>query len=426
MANEIGAVETVKVSAFGTPVGAPKQPLASADDVFSDELVETVAGGALHIRFLDDTNLRLGSASQVRLDQFVYDPATGSEKLVVELGQGMFRLVTGNITSEKIEIVTPVGIVGVRGTDFVLHILLTSIVIAVISGSVTFKHLIAGIPELVVGESDTASVDASGQIESGVPIPPVDIGLGHDAARALLAIMQLRSDSGPHDGQNAPYNEAGEEAAQGDQDDESAVDVDGAGGLAGSGSAGLGGPPELDGDSDQNDPNELLTQLEGVTNHTEGVTLEGGDGFDLLIGGPGNDLLRGHGGIDVLFGNAGDDTLEGGEGIDGLIGGPGADTLTGGPDFDVFFLAPGDGGATLALADVITDFTPGEDFIILIGLDDDDITIGADGDDAFIQVTATGEFLARGIGTAGLIDLDIDVFDTIAEIPTVVPDNLMI
>ena len=44
------------------------------------------------------------------------------------------------------------------------------------------------------------------------------------------------------------------------------------------------------------------------------ITLDGGDGADILLGGPGNDTLRGAAGDDVLLGGGGTDVLDGGTG----------------------------------------------------------------------------------------------------------------
>lgn len=99
--------------------------------------------------------------------------------------------------------------------------------------------------------------------------------------------------------------------------------------------------------------------------------LSGGDGNDVLygelgrdeiFGDLGDDLLSGGDDRDRLFGGAGDDTLDGGAGRDALSGGTGADLLTGGNGADVFLFALGDEGCT------ITDFTPGSDVLVLLGV----------------------------------------------------------
>ena len=82
----------------------------------------------------------------------------------------------------------------------------------------------------------------------------------------------------------------------------------------------------------------------------EGFTLLGGDDLIDLSGAPNGFTVDGGTGNDVLIGSSFADTLS---------GGLGADTLTGGTGADVFSL--GD----LTVADVITDYTPGEDTIDL-------------------------------------------------------------
>jgi Ca2+-binding RTX toxin-like protein len=86
-----------------------------------------------------------------------------------------------------------------------------------------------------------------------------------------------------------------------------------------------------------------------------------------LLGGPGNDRIFGRGGSDQFFGDdpadpgvSGDDSIDGGEGNDIITGGPGRDTLTGGAGSDSFVFAASTDGI-----DVITDFTIGEDQLVL-------------------------------------------------------------
>ena len=57
------------------------------------------------------------------------------------------------------------------------------------------------------------------------------------------------------------------------------------------------------------------------------LTLDGGDGDDVLVGGAGDDTLRGGAGDDVLLGGPGNDTLDGGPGDNVVIQSLGADTV---------------------------------------------------------------------------------------------------
>lgn len=90
-------------------------------------------------------------------------------------------------------------------------------------------------------------------------------------------------------------------------------------------------------------------------------TLNGGNANDLLDGGSDNDVLNGDNGNDTLLGGSGADQLFGQNGDDLLNGGLGNDTLQGGRGSDRFVLAVGEG------TDTITDFTNGQDRIVLSG-----------------------------------------------------------
>ena len=63
-----------------------------------------------------------------------------------------------------------------------------------------------------------------------------------------------------------------------------------------------------------------------------------------------------------IYGMAGNDTIKGSPGDDWVSGGPGSDTMTGGPGKNSFLLTSGSG------QDVITDFAPGMDKLVLQGI----------------------------------------------------------
>ncbi|MBW4682264.1 MAG: hypothetical protein KME19_19410 [Microcoleus vaginatus WJT46-NPBG5] len=110
----------------------------------------------------------------------------------------------------------------------------------------------------------------------------------------------------------------------------------------------------------------------------------------MLIGNTGNDTLSGDAGNDALYGNAGADLLDGGDGNDSLHGGKDNDTLIGGSGDDILSgdmgndsLTGGAGSDRFVLKqsagnDIITDFTDGEDLLVLAaGLTFENLTITA-------------------------------------------------
>ncbi len=72
-----------------------------------------------------------------------------------------------------------------------------------------------------------------------------------------------------------------------------------------------------------------VIEASGVGAGVVGLTLDGGDGDDVLIGGEGDDILLGGAGDDVLIGGGGNDILDGGDGddieIQGFVAGAATD-----------------------------------------------------------------------------------------------------
>ncbi len=154
--------------------------------------------------------------------------------------------------------------------------------------------------------------------------------------------------------------------------------------------------------------------------------IAGNSGNDSIFGGKGSDSVDGNSGRDSLFGDLGNDTVNGGDDSDFLFGGKGSDSISGnsgndvlsgdrdsdvligGDGADVFVLSRyvtadpfrTSGGASLANADAIADFTAGTDLIGLgEGVSFSDLNILEAGNDTVIQDRVTGEFFAtlRGV-----------------------------
>ena len=145
--------------------------------------------------------------------------------------------------------------------------------------------------------------------------------------------------------------------------------------------------------------------------------LRGGGSDDALTGNALNNYVDGSGGNDYLAGGVGDDYLDAGVGDDYLVGGAGADILVGKAGKDTFVLRQGDGGNSIALADVLTDYQDGTDSIGLGGgLTYADLVItqgnGSHVNDAVIQ-RSSGEYLAI-VQNVNAPMLDLFDFKTVA------------
>ena len=152
--------------------------------------------------------------------------------------------------------------------------------------------------------------------------------------------------------------------------------------------------------------------------------LKGGGGDDVIYGGDDNDTIQGNAGNDTLYGDDGDDTLNGGDGDDSLFGGfgddfiwgrSGNDIVTGDLGADQFFYGDGDG------ADIITDFTMGEDWLNVSTMTDgtggsvtaDEVVVVTNGDSTQTLIFADGTSITVAPGTLDLTDTETQISDLV-------------
>jgi hypothetical protein len=109
--SRIGTAQTVRPEASGSIAGT----LSAGSGVHANETVKTGSAGDAGLRFNDESNLKVGPSSQVRLDKFVYDPNKGTGSTVIEATRGTFRFTTGAQNKGEVKIKTPYGTLGTRG-----------------------------------------------------------------------------------------------------------------------------------------------------------------------------------------------------------------------------------------------------------------------------------------------------------------------
>ena len=77
--------------------------------------------GKMRIDFVDETRLDVVDHSRVVIDEFIYDPATGTGKLDMRATLGAVRYASGQIAKnsrQQVRLRTPTATISVRGTDF--------------------------------------------------------------------------------------------------------------------------------------------------------------------------------------------------------------------------------------------------------------------------------------------------------------------
>lgn len=112
-------------------VNAEREPpvaLAKGDNVLDDDTISTGDASRAQLLMTDGAKIAIRPNSVLRIDEYTYSDAaavvtTSQDKSVMSLVKGGFRSITGAIgreNREDYEVRTPVGVLGIRGTDFAL------------------------------------------------------------------------------------------------------------------------------------------------------------------------------------------------------------------------------------------------------------------------------------------------------------------
>ena len=115
-AQSIGKVGAVNPDTTGTPPGGAVRTLVVGAGVQQKERIQTSAQGSAQILFSDSSTLNVGRNSSIVLDEYVYDPKSGTGSMLASMTRGVVRFVGGQIShTQGVTINTPVGSLGIRG-----------------------------------------------------------------------------------------------------------------------------------------------------------------------------------------------------------------------------------------------------------------------------------------------------------------------
>ena len=96
-------------------VDGKSQPISTGTEVYSNEVVRTAPASVADLKFVDESNLSIGPASEIVLDKFIYDPTGSTGTVVIQATRGAFRFVSGKQDKKNYQIKTPFGTIGIRG-----------------------------------------------------------------------------------------------------------------------------------------------------------------------------------------------------------------------------------------------------------------------------------------------------------------------
>ncbi|HVY98201.1 MAG TPA: FecR family protein [Dongiaceae bacterium] len=178
--SEVGDVQAVERSAFGTPPDASKEPKRAGDPVAFKELLETLTRSGMLVRFSDGSKLTLGADSKVLVDDFVYDPGNPTSKALISLPAGKLRYVTGSMPKGQTTIDTPNATMVLRGTNVAVDSRGDDTLLYVEEGSVSVHSKLTG-QDTLVKEGESVLIGANGIVSTSIERtgdPLVDDGFG--------------------------------------------------------------------------------------------------------------------------------------------------------------------------------------------------------------------------------------------------------
>jgi len=117
----IGYVKTVTGQALVITAGQSVKAQPGTAVLLGSQL-KTGQAATLGVSFKDGTVMSFGPDTELTVDEYLYAPAQDQLKLTARLGKGSLDYLSGVIARLKpgaVQIKTPAGIIGVRGTRFV-------------------------------------------------------------------------------------------------------------------------------------------------------------------------------------------------------------------------------------------------------------------------------------------------------------------
>lgn len=115
----IGEVTEVTGEAKIIRADGTEEPVILGTEVYEGDIIETEGASAVNIGFVDESSFAVSSDARIAIDEFVFDPASESGAQDFSVLRGVFMYTSGLIGRENpdsVEIDTPVGSIGIRGT----------------------------------------------------------------------------------------------------------------------------------------------------------------------------------------------------------------------------------------------------------------------------------------------------------------------
>lgn len=124
LASNVGSIKNVEGPAWIMRDGM-KIPAEAGLRLVIGDVMKTGGDGAMGVILHDDTIISMGPRSEMVLSEFIFKPEVGNFALFVKFFKGTFSYLSGTmakLSPESVHIETPVGMVAVRGTHFLVKV----------------------------------------------------------------------------------------------------------------------------------------------------------------------------------------------------------------------------------------------------------------------------------------------------------------
>ena len=118
---------SVKTAQGGAVVrrGTQTIPAREGMHLLVNDILQTSADGRLGAILQDGTGIGLGPNTELRIDSFLYEPSDGKLGLLLRLARGVMAYFSGRIAHlapGSVTVETPVGVIGLRGTQMAVTV----------------------------------------------------------------------------------------------------------------------------------------------------------------------------------------------------------------------------------------------------------------------------------------------------------------
>lgn len=121
-ANAAGIATVVDVvnEGFRTPPGADETAAKAADELVQKEALRTEKESAIQVKFIDGSELSVEQSSEMVLSDYVFDGSAAAG--TINLNNGLFHFRSSGTDDQGVQLRTPVATIGIRGTEFLVHV----------------------------------------------------------------------------------------------------------------------------------------------------------------------------------------------------------------------------------------------------------------------------------------------------------------